>query len=123
MAYVSEFEGRRYSAVAVSHDSLRSLNDLVGAVEGVEVTRAKPVLDEHGVLAVRAAWRHAQTLYPYGSFLRRSARQANSDGRYSHHCYIAELAAGNKAPIFVFASPHIRVVGKWSMIFGDTVEN
>jgi hypothetical protein len=119
----SEFEGRRYSAVAVTHKSLRSLNDLVAAIGGVEIARTKPVFDEGGVFAVRAAWRHAQNLYPYGSFLRRSARQADSDGLYSHHCYIAELAGDKRQPIFVFASPHIRVVGRWSAVLGDTVEN
>lgn len=123
MADASEFEGRRYSAIAVAHDSLRSLEDLVAAVEGLEIARAKPVLDERGVVAVRAEWHHAQNLYPYGSNLRRSTRQPSSGGRYKHRCYVAELTAGENSPVFVFASPHIRVVGGWSTILGDTVEN
>jgi hypothetical protein len=123
MIDASEFEGRRYSAVAVAHSSLRSLNDVLAAVEGMELHRGKPVLEKDGVVAVRAAWRHAQNLYPYGSFLRKSARHVTSDGRYSHHCYIAELASSKSASMFVFASPHIRVVGRWATTLGERLEN
>jgi hypothetical protein len=118
-------DGRRYSAVAVSHHSLGSLADLAHCVDGLEIGSGKRSIGDQGVRAVRADWHHRQDLYPYGSTLRKSARRQGDDGRFRHQCFIAAIATkgSDRPPTFVFASPHIRVVGGWCAELGNAVDN
>ncbi len=117
------FDGRRYSAVAVTHKALRSLDDLVGVVQGLEVTRSVGTPQRRGLRAFRAEWHQKRNLYPSGSLLRRAARPSRA-GDYKHRCFLAEIggAAGSR-PTLLFASPHIRVVGAWATFLSEAVEN
>jgi hypothetical protein len=119
------FDGRRYSAVVVSHQTLRSFDDLRTRVDGIEPVRARPTLDDEGHTAWRVDWLSRQNHYPYGSTLRKSARQQRGDGRYRHRCLIAAIASADSAatPRFVFASPHIRVVGAWCATLEDLLDH
>jgi hypothetical protein len=118
------FEGRRYSAVVVSHAALRSTDDLASLVEGLELTRPLSRSSTGDLTSFRAEWHHRRNLYPSGSLLRRSARP-NSSGAYMHRCYIAQLPAWDpKSSVsFLFASPHIRVVAAWASLLSEAVDN
>lgn len=119
------FDGRRYSGVVVSHQSLDSLEALMAKFHRIARAPGKPIFEDADMTAVQAEWHHAENLYPYGSTLRRSTEAEGTEGLFRHRCLLAEISTGDrrKPPVFVFASPHVRVVGGWCDVLGEALEN
>lgn len=117
------FDGRRYSSVAVRHPSLTDMKSLSATIAGLATTHPISSDRQSGVSTFRAEWRHKENMYPYGSLLRKAAEEDNSR-TYTHHCFVAMLRnPSDQSPTFVFASPHIRVVGFWSTHLSSSVDS
>ncbi len=118
------FDGRRYSAVAISHPAIRDLNGLRRVLDGeLDVEQLKRDKTTSAT-TYRVEWRHSVNMYPYGSMLRKSAETSDDTKEFTHRCFVGVLPRQtSEVPTFVVASPHIRVVGFFSKSIGSNVDN
>ena len=118
------FDGRRYSAVAISHPAIRDLKGLHRVLDGeLDVERFKSDKTT-GLTTYRVKWRHSVNMYPYGSTLRKTTETSEDTKEFSHYCFVGVLPGqASEVPTFIFAAPHIRVVGFFSKSVGSNVDN
>lgn len=112
------FERRRYSAVLLTHPSLKSINDVSACTEGQLSKSLSKITGIRGWSVARSEWLATRSHYPSHVVPAESRSRENG---YAHDFYVAirRPVSKNEAPLVLVASPYVRLLGSFLRKLGS----